>query len=455
MNGKERIINAFKRRPVDRTPWVPFAGVHCAFLTGLPADEYLKSAENIVNGVAKAIELYQPDGIPVVFDLQVEAEALGCQLKWVRDNPPAVISHPLEEGVTLEQLPPLNKQAGRIHICMESAAILRNKFQGIALYGLVTGPFTLAVHLAGTNIFMQMMENPDEVNQILDYCRSITEQMASWYLEAGCDVIAVVDPMTSQIDPLSFENFVSKPASEVFNSIRSKNALSSFFVCGFAQHNIEAMCKCHPDNISIDENIPLDYVKDVATKHGISFGGNLKLTSVLSLGSTQDVEKHVVETLAIGGNKGFILAPGCDLVMDTPIANLQTVTQTLARSKCCKSVTPSNEPQPTTKTHDPASHRPSEKVSIDIITLDSSSCPPCQYMVEAVSIAAKKFGKQVECNEYSIKTTEGLQKMHALGVKNVPVTVIDGDITFVSNIPPRDLIEKAIMEKVDSKKRER
>jgi uroporphyrinogen-III decarboxylase len=53
----------------------------------------------LFNGVSKAIELYKPDGIPVIFDLQIEAEAIGCRLKWSDNSPPSVISHPLQEGV--------------------------------------------------------------------------------------------------------------------------------------------------------------------------------------------------------------------------------------------------------------------------------------------------------------------------------------------------------------------
>jgi uroporphyrinogen decarboxylase len=66
--------------------------------------------------------------------------------------------------------------------------------------------------------------------------------------------------MTSQIDPGSFEMFVTQPAKDIFELIRQRGALSSFFVCGHAEQNIEAMCNCKPDNISIDENIALDYV---------------------------------------------------------------------------------------------------------------------------------------------------------------------------------------------------
>ena len=97
--------------------------------------------------------------------------------------------------------------------------------------------------------------------------------------------------MTSQIDPMSFETFVSPYATRIFDFVRSKQKYSSFFVCGHAQQNIDVMCDCRPDNISIDENIPLQYVKEAALAKGISFGGNLKLTSVLLLGQRARFEK--------------------------------------------------------------------------------------------------------------------------------------------------------------------
>ena len=45
--------------------------------------------KNMISGLNKAIELYKPDGIPVSFDLQLEAEILGCKLNWAKENPPA------------------------------------------------------------------------------------------------------------------------------------------------------------------------------------------------------------------------------------------------------------------------------------------------------------------------------------------------------------------------------
>ena len=82
MKGLELIKQAFKLQEVERVPWVPFVGVHGGHLTGVDAETYLKSADEIVSGVSQAVEKYNPDGVPVVFDLQIEAEILGCDLQW-------------------------------------------------------------------------------------------------------------------------------------------------------------------------------------------------------------------------------------------------------------------------------------------------------------------------------------------------------------------------------------
>ena len=82
MTGKERVLAAIKCQEVDRVPWVPFVGCHAGALLGKTATEYLKNEDYIVEGVSKSIELYKPDGVPVIFDLQIEAEAFGCDLNW-------------------------------------------------------------------------------------------------------------------------------------------------------------------------------------------------------------------------------------------------------------------------------------------------------------------------------------------------------------------------------------
>lgn len=445
MNGFKLLEQAFRLKETERTPWVPFVGVHGGKLINIDAESYLKSSRNIVEGVSKSIELYRPDGIPVIFDLQIEAEVLGCDLVWSKENPPAVVSHPLSDGSALSSLRLPEKTDGRIPLVLDATTELRKKYPDLGLYGLITGPFTLALHLLGTDIFMKLYDDPEYVHQLMDFCSKVGIRYSEFLVDSGCDVIAIVDPMTSQIDPITFETFVTPYARNIFDYVRQRKKLSSFFVCGNARQNIEVMCDCHPDNISIDENIPLDYVKEIALKRGISFGGNLKLTSVLLLGNELDSRKEAVNCLDLGGKRGFIIAPGCDLPMDTPVLNLQAVTG-MIYDKHARLVIRKMKPTASLHPINLEGHWVEGKAIVDIITLDSASCAPCQYMVEAVKKAASKFEDKVIVNEHKIKDIDGIRMMMALGVQNLPTTCINGRITFISHIPPKSEIEKAIQD---------
>ena len=443
--GKELVIDAIEGKKCERTPWVPFCGVHAAKLIGCDAEEYLKNPEKIIDGITRAVEEYRPDGLPVLFDLQVEAEILGCKLHWSKDNPPSVVSHPLaENNDLLDKMEIIKETDGRNPMIAGIVRELRTKFPDIALYGLITGPFTLALHLLGADIFMKMFDNPEYVHKVMAFCTANAKVMSKLYIDNGCDVIAMVDPMTSQIGPEQFEEFCLASSCEIFDYIHALNSKGSFFVCGHAQKNISIMCESHCDNVSIDENIPLDYVKEICRDKKVSFGGNLELTTVLLFGTEEENRIHAVECMDIGGTEGFLLAPGCDIPFDTPSANIKAVADVVHDNyqreitrEIAKNRTGDNEvvekPDYSNKDH----------LIIDVVTLDSSGCAPCQYMHEAITQAASEFGDQVEIREYKIKTKEGIDMMKALGVSNIPTACFNGNIEFISNITDRsDIIEK-------------
>lgn len=455
MTGKELILKAFRLEETERTPWVPFVGIHGAKLLDVPGDEYLHSADLISKGATKAIQTYKPDGLPVTFDLQIEAEALGCELAWSPENPPAVVSHPLSEGKALTDLTIPRKEDARIKMVMEATGMIRKNHPDIALYGLVTGPFTLALHLLGTDIFIKMFEDEAYVREVLDFTNRVAMAMAGFYLEEGCDIIAVVDPMTSQIGPDQFSQYITTPVKQLFEHIRSNEGLGSFFVCGYAQQNIEVMCDCTPDNVSIDENIPLDFVRDICLERKISFGGNLKLTVVLLMGTPDDCQEHALETMELGKQTGFILAPGCDLPMATPEENLVAITELVNDPYKQDVVRAMEKKEMDLILPDMKDYGQADRVVVDIITLDSESCAPCQYMVEAVKKVVPEFEGIVEWREHSIKQLDAVTFMSALMVKNLPTICIDGKIVFVSKIPPRQELIAAIQARINEKMRMR
>ncbi|MFH1214486.1 MAG: uroporphyrinogen decarboxylase family protein [Candidatus Neomarinimicrobiota bacterium] len=449
---------AFRKEQTPRAPWVPFVGCHGAKLIGETAENYQKSGHLLAKGLKKAYALYRPDGLPVIFDLQLEAEVLGCDLHWADDAPPSVISHPLDSlnGKSTGDLPEFSPKKGRFPEIARAIEIIRQDFgKDLALYGLICGPFTLALHLLGNEIFLEMYDRPEKVSELLAFCSSIARQTADFYLQKGADIVAVVDPMTSQISPEHFRQFVTPALNPVFNHIRAAGGLSSLFVCGDVDRNLECMCETTCDNVSVDEQISLPKLRKLASQYGKSFGGNLKLTVALLMGSADDCRLEAIRNLDEGGDTGFILAPGCDIPFNVPEQNLQAVTEMIYdeyRREIARQTLAVREfnfdhiilPD----------YAKQKEVILDIITLDSASCAPCQYMVEAAVKAVSDLNIKTIIREHKIKSGEGVGMMQKLGVRSLPTICIDGQVKFISIIPDQPTLKAAILDAWQNKTRE-
>ena len=454
MTGRELILKAIHNETTSRPAWLPFVGAHGARLIGRSAEDYLRSTELIVEGLQRAFELYRPDGLPVFFDLQLEAEVLGCELMWSVEGPPAVKTHPLERGVSLEELPVFGTDAGRFPVVLEALRTLKKEIGNeVALYGLLCGPFTLALHLMGNDIFLRMFDHPDYVNAVLGYCVTVGRKTARAYLEAGADVVAVVDPMTSQISPEHFRDFVGPHVNQLFGAVRDAGGCSSLFVCGDATRNLEAMCRAECDNVSIDENIPLERLRDFTRATNKSFGGNLKLTTALLLGDEDDAKLDAIRCIDVGGHCGFILAPGCELPFATPEKNLQAVAEMVhdeygrevaKRTIIAKTIESAAEIELPDYENDP-------RVYVDVVTLDSASCAPCQYMMDAVNRCVTKTEGTLVVQEHRITTREGISFMRKLGVAQIPTICIDGEVRFASLIPDQKTLTDTFTERAREK----
>ena len=310
--AKQMLLDAYHGKRTEKAPWVPYAGVHCAFLINEPADKMLKDPELLAKGVVNAAKRYKADGIPLVFDLSVEANSVGCELKWWEDNVPSVTTHPCSSQTPAQAgLPIPTRDSGRWPVLFEAARIAKPQLDELdcALMGLFCGPLTLASHLAGVRIFTDVYKNEEFAHEILKYAGEVGAKAAEFYAEMGCDIIAIVDPVASQIKSETFKKFVTPNCQPAIKVIHEAGRTSSFFICGDCTKVMEDVCQLGTHGFAIDEQLNLNFVRDLARKYGVGFGGNLKLTLALSLGLLSPREDAIVN-LAAGGQHGFTFAPG-------------------------------------------------------------------------------------------------------------------------------------------------
>ncbi|MGL6175021.1 MAG: uroporphyrinogen decarboxylase family protein [Cellulosilyticaceae bacterium] len=452
MSPKELLFATLKHEKVDKTPWVPFAGVHAGKLVGYNAEEVLTDSDKLLEALLEVNKLYKPNGQPVVFDLQIEAEVLGCELVWAVDGPPSVKTHPLEETTKIPckcTLP--TKEDGRIPMVLDVMRKMKEKVgESTALYGLICGPFTLASHLRGNNIFMDMFDDEEYVKALLTYCNEVAKKMANYYIEAGMDVIAVVDPLVSQISSDHFEEFLSEPFTELFNFIREQDAFSSFFVCGNATRNIEVMCHTKPDSISVDENIDLKAAKTITDQYNVAIGGNIPLTSIMLHGTQQDNMKYVVDLMDSLDCTNLILSPGCDMPYDVPIENGIAVTQAVHETEEIRKILANYTAIEEDINVSIPDYEKLSKPLMEVFTLDSLTCAACTYMMEAATVAYKEFNNEIDMVEYKFTIKENIARCKKMGVTNLPCIYINGKLKFSSIIPSkeelRQVINQAILE---------
>jgi uroporphyrinogen decarboxylase len=444
MTGKQRVLRTLAGLETDRLPWVPFTGVHAGKLTGHSARQVSTDVEALVEAQLEVNRLYRPDGQPVMFDLQIEAEILGCSLVWSEDAPPSVASHPLADSEEIPTYIPAPSD-GRLALELAALRCLKTALgESTALYGICCGPFTLASHVRGTDIFMDMILEPQRVHGLLAYTTRVATAVATYLAQDGADVVAVVDPLISQISPEHFEEFMLKPFGELFSSIRSTTAKSSFFVCGNATRNIEPMCRTGCDSISVDENVDLPLAKTITDRFGITVGGNLPLTTVMLFGNQQDNMKAVVDMIDRCSPGHLIVSPGCDMPYDIPVENAIAAEHAVHETESARRMVAGYQSSTIEFTGTLPDYGNLARPLVEVFTLDSATCAACTYMMAATRDAVEQASVPIDVVEYKYTVPENIARCKVMGVKQLPSIYINGQLAFSSIIPSRDELLKRL-----------
>ena len=447
MTGRERILNVLNQKETDRIPWLPFAGVHAGYLAGYTAEEVSRDGDKCFRALCEVNRLYRPDGQPVMFDLQIEAEILGCDLSWSEDSPPMVISHPLEGTCDIPRKIP-GADEGRLSVELEVMGRMKKEVGDFtALYGLLTGPFTLALHLRGMDLFMDMTMNPDYVAKLIDYCTDVAAAVAGYFMEAGMDVIAVVDPLVSLISPSHFGEFLEEPFRRLFSLIGKKGVKSSFFVCGDAFDNLESMCRTGCDSVSVDESINLAEAKKICDARNVVLGGNIPLTTVMLNGTEQDNMRYVVDLIdSLDNSRNLIIATGCDMPYATPRDNVLAAERAVHDTETVREILGSGKadtPEPDVELPD---YRNLKKPLVEVFVLDPRSCASCSYMLQAAREVREEFGNRIDLAEYEKSRPGDASRFRKMGVKQIPAIYINGKPEYSSRIPTREELSRMIGE---------
>jgi Zn ribbon nucleic-acid-binding protein len=96
-----------------------------------------------------------------------------------------------------------------------------------------------------------------------------------------------------------------------------------------------------------------------------------------------------------------------------------------------------------------------DRLTIDVVTLDSVQCAACGYMMESIAALPKDVQEMIQYKEWSIKNKDGIGKFLELQVKVLPTICIERDCVFESIIPQYEELIDEMAKRAPSEMKDR
>jgi len=329
MTSYERLLNAVCGRPCDRTPVAPQLFGNAARLNGHCLQEYVTDGRVLAESQLKLRNDIGHDILFAFADLNIEAEALGCVLRYEKDSYPSIEKHVLAsvcDIAGIEIVAP--SHSGRMPVVLEACTRLRESAgDDCVVTACVMGPISIASQLMGIEAFLyRLADAPVEVNSVLDLAEHVAVAYGKALLQAGAHCIVVFDPIASpSVLPLSlFVNYEFPRLKRMSQAFKAAGAPISWISIAGATQKLMPYFKGAGINLAtVDYVVPLSEAFEIADS--MALNGNLKPYSFVS--DTPEALKAKIKQCLLDarGHARYILGSGCEVPVETKIESLRAM----------------------------------------------------------------------------------------------------------------------------------
>ncbi len=328
MKGRERVLAALKREPVDRTPVcnpTSVATVELMDLVDAPFPDANRDPELMARLAATGYTELGYDTIMPVFTIIQESSALGCKIQWEqKDNWPTVkMREPIWEDVDDITIPSdfLTHQDTK---CVLDAISLLKKEYGdeVAIIGKTMGPWSLGYHCFGVEPFLLMsLDDPGKTHLALDRMKEATVEFGIAQIEAGADALTLPDHATGDlVSGEYYRRFLRDLHIELAERIpiplimhicgRTVDRMGYIAETGFAAFHYDSKNKPEESMEAVDGRI--------------SLVGNINNPETLFARGPEEVREEVHRNLEHGVH---LVGPECAVPLQASIENLKEIPQ--------------------------------------------------------------------------------------------------------------------------------
>lgn len=316
-------------KEIDRIPCCLDTGETMAPMLGIPIDQYYHSAEKMCQLEEWLFANFRSDGVGLSTTLRGMAEAMGSEIKYSPNNIAQLKTPALTlRTVDAAKLVDVDRD-GRLPIILEGLRMVKRKLGHLTpVSGTVTGPFTVAAMVLGTEqLMIGMMKKPDKVKQLLE----VIAENNNRYIQRLIDLevgIGFADPVssTSLISVEQYKEFSLPYFQKNVDFIKAQGRGCGLHICGGSRPLWELLIRTGIGTFGPDNVEDMAEAKEVLGPY-LCIQGNVPPVEVMRNGTPQDVLRSARTCIqkAHDSRKGYILTSGCQMPAHTPAENMQAL----------------------------------------------------------------------------------------------------------------------------------
>ena len=318
MTPKERLLAVLNREKVDRPPVaVPTqnATVDVMKIAGVYWPQALREAEPMVRLAMACQEQYGFESIRLPFDINVEAETMGCATRYGEEADPPVCSPKDRENLG-DLTFPNPATSGRMAQVLQAVALAaERKNPDIPIIAALGTPFeVLSTVYNFDHLYEDLKSAPDALENLLEKILAHLAEYGSGLVRAGADVMMVVDGTSQTLMPDQFRRFSAPYTARLIGSLARPAILH---ICGNPTRLIADMSSAGAMGLSLDSAVHIEKARE-------NSGGKTALVGNLSVRVMQEGSPaQVAEMTRAAMDEGWdVVAPGCGIIPSTPLANI-------------------------------------------------------------------------------------------------------------------------------------
>jgi MtaA/CmuA family methyltransferase len=328
MTGRERVIAMMEGRATDRLPFMPITMMFAAVRIGAKYSLYAADHRVLAEAQLRVAEEFDIDTVSTISDPAREAADYGAEVEWFDDQPPALVEARalLSDTARLASLKPLEPLGGgRMHDRVQGVELLRRRVGNEkTVEGWVEGPCAEGADLRGINhLMLDFHDAPEFVHDLFSFLVDNAVACARAQLAAGADYIGVGDAAASLVGPRIYENFVWPYEKKLVDGIHAAGGKVRLHICGSIRRILERVAKLGCEMVDIDYPVPMLEARARMGPDQV-LAGNLHPVNLVRNG-TETAIRAALEDCHQAAGPRYIVGAGCEVVRDTPDANLRAM----------------------------------------------------------------------------------------------------------------------------------